>query len=143
MQIRPAKTEDVPALVGVFSDWGHPQPADFIAGRLETWAATPHAEVIVAEIDAAVAGVAAVSASPHLARPGSFARLVGLAVSRDFRRHGVGAALVRAAEEIGRDWGCDRLEVSSTRTREEAPGFYVALGYEDRSDRQARFIRPL
>ena len=143
MQIRPAQAQDVAALVGVFSDWGHPQPADFIAGRLETWVATPRAEVIVAEIDATVAGVAAVAASPHLARPGSFARLVGLAVSRAFRRRGVGAALVRAAEEIGRDWECDRLEVTSRRTRDEAPGFYVALGYEDRSDRQARFVRPL
>jgi GNAT superfamily N-acetyltransferase len=136
MLIRPPVAADIPALVGVFSDWGHPQPGESIAARLELWAATPHAEVLVAELDGAVAGVAAVAATPHLARSGSFGRLVGLAVAGSFRRRGVGASLVRAAEAQARDWGCDRLEATSTRSRDEAPAFYLALGYEDRSERQ-------
>ena len=68
---------------------------------------------------------------------------MGLVVHAGHRRRGVGAALVRAAEDIARDWGCDRMEVTSRRSRAEAPGFYPALGYEDQSPRQARFIRPL
>ena len=93
MQIRAAQPHDAPQLVPLFAAWEHPQPADVIAGRLAEWRETPRAEVLVAEIDGAVAGVAAVTASPHFARPGRFGRLIGLAVGAGFRRRGVGAAL--------------------------------------------------
>jgi GNAT superfamily N-acetyltransferase len=46
-----------------------------------------------------------------------FARIVGLAVRADVRRAGAGATLVRAAEELARGWGCDRVEVTSSRWR--------------------------
>ena len=143
MLIRSAHAGDARALVGLYDDWGHPQPADFIAARLETWRATACAEVLVAELDGSVAGVAAVAATPHFARPGAFARLTGLAVADGFRRRGVGAALVGAAEELARGWHCDRLEVTTSRRRDAAPAFYAALGYRDRSERQARFVREL
>ena len=143
MRVRPATAADAPALAAVFEAWGHAQPAEVIRERLETWGGTPLAAVLVAERDETVAGVVAVSASPHLARPGRFARLAGLAVHRDHRRRGVATALVRAAEDLARTWDCDRLELTSTRSRAEAPGFYAALGYEDRSARQARYVRPL
>jgi ribosomal protein S18 acetylase RimI-like enzyme len=141
--IRAAHAGDAPALVPIYAAWGHPQPAEVIADRLADWASTPHGRVLVADVDGAVAGVVAVAATPHLARPGRFARLVGLAVADGFRRRGVATALVRAAEAAARDWGCDRIELTSTRSRAEAPAFYAALGYEDRSERQARYVRPL
>ena len=143
MVIRSARPEDAPRLVGVFEHWGHRQDAEAIAERLAAWAATPHAQVLIAEHDDAPVGVAAVSASPHLARPGRTARLPALAVDAAHRRRGAGAALVRAAEALARQWGCDRMEVTSSRSRAEAPSFYPALGYEEVSARSARFIRPL
>jgi GNAT superfamily N-acetyltransferase len=143
MLIRPARADDASALAPLFADWEHAQPPEFIAERLSAWSATPYAEVLVAELEGALAGVVAVAATPHLARPGRFARLVGLAVGSGFRRRGVGAALVRATEELARSWHCDRLELTSSRWRDEAPAFYVALGYRDQSDRQARYLRAL
>ena len=143
MQIRAAQPDDASDLVPLFAAWEHPQPADVIAGRLAEWRETPRAEVLVAEIEGAVAGVAAVTASPHFARPGRFGRLIGLAVGTGFRRRGVGAALLRAAEELARSWGCDRLELTTSRWRDEAPAFYAAVGYQDQSERQARFMRSL
>src|SRR4051795_12557543 len=122
-RIRSPVADDVPALVPLFAAWDHPQPAVMIAGRLEVYAATPHAELLVAEVDGTVAGLAAVCAEPHLARPALNARLMGLVVGAGFRRRGVGEALVRAAEAIARDWGCDRMEVTSSRRREAAQAF--------------------
>lgn len=50
---------------------------------------------------------------------------------------------MRAAEEHGRAWGCDRMILESSRWRNEAPGFYRALGYEDWCARKATFVRSL
>jgi GNAT superfamily N-acetyltransferase len=143
MQIRPAVPADVPALVALFAAWEHPQPADVVAGRVEAYAATPHAALLVAEVDAEVAGFAGVCAEPRLARPALNGRLMGLAVGGGFRRRGVGQALVRAVEAIAREWGCDRMEVTSSRSRDAAQAFYPALGYEPQSATRERFIRPL
>ena len=41
-----------------------------------------------------------------------------------------------------RDWACDRLELTSSRSRTEAHAFYPALGYMQ-SERQARYRREL
>jgi N-acetylglutamate synthase-like GNAT family acetyltransferase len=138
--IRSARADDAPSLVELYAAWSHPQPETIISERLAVWQETERARVLVAELDGAIAGVAAVSATPHFARSGSFARLVGLAVSDRFRRRGVASALVRAAQSLAREWGCDRLEATSTRARDEAPHFYAALGFQDASDRQARYV---
>ena len=114
-----------------------------ISERLAPWSATPRAQVLVAELDGAVARMAAVCPSPHLARPGRFARLVGLVVAEQCRRRGVATALLRAAEALGSEWQCDRLELTSARSRAEAPAFYGALGYRDQSEHQARYAREL
>jgi GNAT superfamily N-acetyltransferase len=143
VRIRPATAADVPSLVPLFAQWDHAQPAEMIAGRIDVFAATPHAELLVAELDGAVAGLAGVCAEPHLARPALNARLMGLVVGDAFRRRGVGEALLRAAEVIARGWGCDRMEVTSSRRRAAAQAFYPALGYEEQSTTRERFIRPL
>ena len=143
MQIRRARSDDAPRLVGLYEQWGYAQPAAAIAERLALWATTPRAEVLVAEIDGTLAGMVGVYSSPHLALPGRFGRIAGLSVDAAFRRRGVAAALMGAAEELARAWGCDRMEVTSSRSRGEAPEFYPAVGYEDVCARSARFIRPL
>jgi GNAT superfamily N-acetyltransferase len=143
MQIRRVRPDDAERLVPLYAQWGYPQAAGDVAERLALWERTPDAEVLVAEIEGALAGMIGVCTTPHLALPGRFARVAGLSVDAAYRRRGVGAALVDAAEKLARSWGCDRMEITSSRSRAEAPSFYPALGYEDRCERSARFIRPL
>jgi GNAT superfamily N-acetyltransferase len=50
---------------------------------------------------------------------------------RAARRHGVGRALARAAAEIAREAGCEKLYVRTNRRRQESPPFYRSLGFED------------
>lgn len=141
--IRPARAGDATALAPLFTEWGHEQPASVISALLVEWEQTPRADVLVAEVTEGLAGMVAVSATPNLGRPGRTAQLRGLVVAATHRRRGVGAALVRAAEDHAREWHCDRLELVSSRSRGAAHAFYPALGYEEQSGRQARYVRRL
>ncbi|MET0863062.1 MAG: GNAT family N-acetyltransferase [Nakamurella sp.] len=143
MLIRSAAIGDVPALVELFEAWGHEQDATGIETQLALWQGTENAAVLVAEIDGSAAAAIAVATLPHLGRPGRLGRVMGLVVGDRCRRNGVGAALIAAAEELARAWHCDALELTSSRYRPEAPAFYAALGFEDQSGRQARYVRPI
>jgi len=141
--VRAARPADAAALVPLFSHWDHPRPEPFVAERIAAWAAAADSELLVAEAGGAVAGLVAVAAQLHLARPGRSARIIGLVVDEGARREGVGAALVAAAEQQARAWGCDRLELTSSRRRDAARGFYAALGFADRCETSSWFVREL
>ena len=143
MLIRYAADEDARALTSLFTAWHYPQPEDAIRAQLKQWNDTSLAAVLLAEIDQAVVGVVAVAATPYFHRLGLSGRIIGLAVSDSARRRGVGKRLIDAAESCALGWGCDRLEVTSSRNRREAPAFYTSLGFEDQSERQARYLRPV
>jgi len=143
VKIRPAERLDAAALVPLYEQWSHPQPAGVIADVLDVWAGADRAEILVAAFDGELAGMAAVSAGPHLAHPGSSARLVGLVVDDRFRRRGVATALLDAAERLAREWGCDRMELTSSRARDAAHLFYPARGYEETSGHHARYVKAL
>lgn len=143
MMIREVSRSDAPALVPLYADWDHPATADTIDAVLDAWAGHDDRVILVAEQGGAVAGLAAVATVPHLTRPGSGARLIGLVVGRDHRRRGVASALLLAAERRALAWGCDRLELTSARFRAEAHLFYPARGYEETSGHHARYVKTL
>jgi len=141
MLIRPVDTDDVADLVPLFADWGHPLSSADIRAVLAEWASTAHSEVLVAVIGGQVAGMAAVSVGPRFAGPGRWGHLAGLAVAANHRRSGVGTLLLKAAEDYVQGWGCDRLELTSSRSRDAAQDFYRRHGYEETSRHHARYVR--
>jgi N-acetylglutamate synthase-like GNAT family acetyltransferase len=143
MLIRSAVIGDVPALVGLLAAWGHEQDATGIEAQLVMWSRTEMADLLVADMDGKAVAAIAVAALPHLGRPGRLGRVMGLVVGDECRRQGVGRALIAAAEQRARAWDCDALELTSSRHRREAPDFYAALGFVDRSDSHARYVRAI
>lgn len=129
--------------MSLFTEWGHPLSQPVLEAQLAEWGDTPLAAVIVAEVDDEVAGVVAVFAAPHFGRLGRYACVMGLVVGTTHHRHGVGAALMEAADACAREWSCDQVELTSSRSRDSAHAFYRALGFEDQSDRQARYVSQL
>jgi GNAT superfamily N-acetyltransferase len=97
----------------------------------------------LAELGGDPAGVIGAYAVPYLERPGSFVRVVALAVDPRHRRSGVGRALLGAVETWAGGLGCREIEITSRRTRDDAHAFYRALGFTDLCERSARFKRPL
>ena len=77
------------------------------------------------------------------ARQGWAARLTGLVVRDGHRRRGIGRALLDEATRQATAWGCDQLELTSSRSRDAAHAFYLAPGYRDTCGDHARYVRAL
>jgi RimJ/RimL family protein N-acetyltransferase len=141
--VRPARFTDAAALAGLLTQLGYLQDAEQVGAQLVKWAGDPRGTVLVAELHGTPAGVIAAHAIPYLERPGSFARVVALAVDQTHRRAGIGRRLFAAVEAWANGLGCRDIEITSRRDRDDAHAFYRALGFDDLCDRSARFKRPL
>jgi GNAT superfamily N-acetyltransferase len=143
MEIRTVEIADAPALEPLFAQWGHPLGADEVVSQIRRWHDAPGAEFYVALLDGEIAGMAAVAAAPHLGRLASTAKLMGLVVSDRHRRQGVARSLLDAVTRQARVWGCDQIELTSSRARDVARAFYLALGYRDGCGTHAMYVRSL
>ncbi|MBT2135521.1 GNAT family N-acetyltransferase [Croceibacterium sp. LX-88] len=94
--------------------------------------------VLVAELEGEVAGCLTTSVMRVLHRPAPVGRISMMVVDEALRSRGLGALLVRAAEEALAAQGCYMVEVTSHVRRTEAHRFYERLGYEKTSVRLAR-----
>ena len=131
VRVRPARQGDVPALVQLFEQLGYRTDEPTLRAQLEHFG-RGGAFALVAELSThALAGLATVAVHPRLYSRAPSAQLTALVTDRAARRHGVGRALTRAAADIARDAGCEKLYVRTNRRRQESPPFYRSLGFED------------
>ena len=90
--------------------------------------------VLVAEVDGAVSGFVSVwtryrSSEPN-DDPSEHGYVSDLVVSAEHRGHGIGRALLRAAEARARQAGVDTLRVSVKARNTSALSLYSAEGFE-------------
>jgi aminoglycoside 6'-N-acetyltransferase I len=131
VHIRPARADDVPALVQLFAELGYSTDEPTLRAQLEQFGGGG-AHALVAELpDRRVVGAATVAIHPRLYTRAPSAQLTALVTDRETRRHGVGRALARAAAELARSAGCEKLYVRTNRRRQESPPFYRSLGFEE------------
>jgi len=129
--VRPARQGDAPALVQLFEQLGYATDEPTLRAQLEHFG-RGGAVALVAELSSqALAGLATVAVHPRLYTRSPSAQLTALVTDRAARRHGVGRALTRAAAEIAREAGCEKLYVRTNRRRQESPPFYRSLGFEE------------
>ena len=138
--IRIAAQRDTGAIAPLLGQLGYPTSVDELGERLEHLTDRPDGEVLVAELDGKVVGVAAYVLIDVLERSDPQCRITALIVDDRFRRRGVAYSLVHTIEETARDFGCFRLEVTSRTDRAEALAFYRAAGFDERP---RRLIKPL
>lgn len=72
----------------------------------------------------------------------TMANILGIAVAANFRRQGIGSALLKRAEEWARENGAFSMRLNSGESRKQAHEFYRAQGYTD-DKKQLRFIKDL
>jgi GNAT superfamily N-acetyltransferase len=131
VQIRPARPEEVDQLVAAY-DWLFAPPGSTppmwdpgaAAQRLAAAIASDRAEVLVADIDGAVAGICTVYDDIDSVRFGHRAWVEDLAVDPEQRSKGLGKGLLDAAKDWARNRGASHLELDSAPTRVDAHRFY-------------------
>jgi GNAT superfamily N-acetyltransferase len=127
--IRTARNYDAPAIAALGDQLGYAANRQQIATRLAGIESEPSSRVFVAENgDGVVVGWLHVASRTQLTED-ACAEILGLVVDESARGGGIGAALIRAAEEWARSEGCTRIRVRSRETRERAHRFYEREGY--------------
>ncbi len=138
--VRLATDSDAPEVARLLAQLGHLTDPARIVARWEAWRAEGNAALVAARPDGTLAGVAVLHVMTPLHRPETIGRIHALVVDVSDRGHGVGRALVTAAEAHLAQAGCQLMEITSHNRLVEAHAFYRRLGYQQTS---ARFAKPL
>jgi ribosomal protein S18 acetylase RimI-like enzyme len=135
---RPARFEDLPAIVKMLADdplgaqretYTIPLPFSYKLA-FATIAADPNNELIVAEADSKVAGVLQVTFIPNLTYEGRWRALIeGVRVSKSHRSSGIGRGLIESAVDLAKERGCLMVQLTTDKSRPEALRFYEKLGF--------------
>ncbi|MBS1888002.1 MAG: GNAT family N-acetyltransferase [Actinobacteria bacterium] len=134
--IRRARPAELRVVLDLLADLGRPcresSPATRRAagGILER----DDTEVLLAERDGEVVGLACLLLLPRLGHASPEARLLDLIVTPETRATGVGRALVAAATDRAAAAGCHLLRLECGHHRGGAKLFYRELGFESRGE---------
>jgi GNAT superfamily N-acetyltransferase len=129
LEIRAARAKDARFLSGLLHEIGFPPSAREITERMKGM----RGSALVAVSGGKVVGLVTTNIMPVLHRPTAVGRLSALVVSKRVRGKGIGRALVRAAEKLLEERGCELAEVTSNFRLKDAHSFYKHLGYETTS----------
>lgn len=145
VKIRQAAASDIPAMNELFrTDLGYEECTLEIVEKQFAGLDNSREAVFIAEAeddDGHIAGVIHVEKYNVLYFP-TMANILGLAVAADYRRQGIGSALLKRAEEWARENGACSMRLNSGESRKQAHDFYRAQGYTD-DKKQLRFIKEL
>jgi GNAT superfamily N-acetyltransferase len=134
LTIRPAQAKDIEAIFELILGLAkYEQLSDKVTGspdllRSHLFCDKPYAAAIVAELEDRIIGYALFfhTYSTFLTQPGLY--LEDVFVASEYRRQGVGKALIASVAKIAFDRGCGRLEWSVLEWNQNAIEFYQSLG---------------
>jgi len=141
MIIREATIEDAFAICNIScADLGYDCSCEFVSTRISNLD-KGREKVFVAEVNGIVSGyIHAEKYQTLYFEP--MINILGLAVSSEFRRRGIGRMLLKRAERWANEVGIHKIRLNSGASRKEAHSFYRAMGYRNEKG-QIRFIKDI
>ena len=135
IKIRDIKASDAEFTRAMLLELGHENDPKSLAWRISAIEGTPRERVMIVEVDGKQAGLCAASVYRYFHTEGLVCRVTVLVVNTEFRKHGIGHALMNWAEGWAREQGCDRMEITARKERSDSLNFLLKQGYEDTSRR--------
>lgn len=133
MNVRRANAQDVAAICKISrDDLGYECNAELVFERLMELDNSREV-VFVAEIDNIVVGYIHAEIY-NLLYHETMVNILGIAVSFDYRRHGVGRSLLNHVENWAKELGIYVIRLNSGSTRKEAHAFYRTMGFDNEKE---------
>ena len=139
VSIRPARREDVPAIVAMLADDAlgstrerveSPLPSSYFAA-FDAVENNATVQLVVAEQGGAVVGCLQLCILPGLSSQGASRALIeDVRVASSRRSRGIGQQLVEWALAEAQERGCKLIELFTHNTRVDAQRFYKRLGFQ-------------
>lgn len=130
-QIRHMKSEDLEAVTLLTVQLGYPNSHQEIKARFKRIEALPGYGLFVAKSnEGTVLGWVQINQEAETILTEAKAELTALVVDEKCRNQGVGAALLKRAEEWAKGNGLSLIRLRSSNHREGAHRFYLREGYE-------------
>jgi (aminoalkyl)phosphonate N-acetyltransferase len=134
--VREATAEDWPPVESLLAELGRPdvrglEDEDWHGARFAQYLARPDTVGLVGEIDGKVVGFLDLEFRQRLNFRTAQAWIPDLIVAESHRSHGVGRALMAAADELAKARGCWSITLESATWRQDAHRFYLREGYAD------------
>ncbi|HWN65526.1 MAG TPA: GNAT family N-acetyltransferase [Candidatus Binatus sp.] len=129
LRIRDVELSDAAELAALACQLGYETTSAEMESRLVSILKDPRYKTVAALRDEKICGmIGTFSASSYLHNDLN-GRIIALVVSRELRRHGIGARLIAAAEKDFAQRGITRVTLTTRFERAEAHQFYEKLGY--------------
>ncbi|MEU1257849.1 N-acetyltransferase family protein [Streptomyces sp. JL3001] len=136
LEIRPAATDDIPAIVGMLADdplgARRESPDDLTPylAAFERLTSDPNQHLVVAVRGGRVIGTLQLSVIPGLSRRGATRSIVeAVRIHADERGSGLGTRLIEWAIDESRRQNCQLVQLTSDKSRTDAHRFYERLGF--------------
>jgi N-acetylglutamate synthase-like GNAT family acetyltransferase len=127
--IRSARLSDSSSIRTLSRDClGYDFPEEILRQKLSRALADSSQRVWVTEADGKVVGYLHAEGYDVLYAP-HMKNILGIAVSVNCRRQGIGRRLLKALEDWGKEIGAKAIRLNSGETREGAHSFYRSCGY--------------
>lgn len=128
--VRPPEPRDYDKIADLAGQLGYPSTAKQVQRRIDAMANSKEYAVYVAELpEGQIVGCIGLYVFRSVVQD-ICAGISGLIIDQQIRSHGVGKALLDAAEKWARSLGCNAVSVHSNVTRERAHQFYIRNGYD-------------
>ncbi|RLL45439.1 GNAT family N-acetyltransferase [Oceanobacillus piezotolerans] len=133
--IRKATAEDMDALTFLMGELGYPTTKKEMSRRFYNIEGSGWYNTLVAERDGKVVGMIGMMLGMHYEKNANYVRVVALIVENSYRKQGIGAQLLDAAEQWGLEHDAITLVLNSgnRNEREDAHRFYTNKGFEGKA----------
>lgn len=138
--IRAARLADADDVALLLGQLGYLTDLADAARRLEEISASDADKILVAQSGPEVTAVASIHFMAYFHRGELLCKITAFVVKDGYRGQGIGSALLARIEQIARERGCQRMELTSAIGRREAHTFYEGKGYQKAG---YKFYKPL
>ncbi len=139
LNIRLAKKNDVPLILGLLYELGRPKPekdsdVDTFRNLVKKQISDSDKIILVGEInDVNIVGMVSVIFLPRLNQKSYEMYIPELVVTEKYQKKGIGTKLIDACILMAKEKKCHKIRLESGIQRKEAHQFYENLGFESKS----------